>query len=134
MESFGRCVHTVGNRGVEILWANGFNRIRQTLFFYSTNHLTRFFQGTLVLEEIMLDSRESRSDGLWSSTLASDDVILVRCAGLIINVDKFIVRDDFREVGDGISAVNGVMVVTVTFISDWNGFLNYPSGHVQIFV
>lgn len=75
----------------------------------------------------------SKSNEFWSGKLEHDEVTFVRYVGLIISVDRFIVVDDFHKVGDGYFSDGAVMSVAVTFIIDWDVFLNFPFRTEQIF-
>lgn len=69
-----------------------------------------------------------------SCKVACEKVILVRYAILVIGVKRFIVGDDFSEVGDGLSTICGVMPLALTVITDWDRFLNFASRTFCIFV
>lgn len=72
--------------------------------------------------------------GVCSVKWAREEEFLVGYVGLIISVDRFLVGDDFRELGDGFPAVSGVTSVSVTARKDLDGFVNFPSRTVQIVV
>lgn len=61
-----------------------------------------------------------------------DEIVLVRYSGLVMNIERFIVVDDFRKVGDGFSAVGGVMAMAVPAITDWDMFRSFPPRAVKL--